>query len=405
MGLSWQDVGQVSVEEIETQINTITPLLTNHAKVKFSQVGIRYASWTDALPDYETKGKKGSDRAVRIRRHAYALLLHQLLGGKFCHQRDEVDVLIPMAPHLSWFAMVPHILVLDATAHITDYLYNDYTILRPGRWNYHDIEAAYRFLMSIDTQTKGALSKYKETFLDHLKRCLPALLQDGGFSNPHVVMYKHLSNDQESLPAILESMFRIRVHNYGATRGSNQFLDTDSAILLGGFRPPVEFDMLARQLYPTYSPYKHAVAHWIQELYRTRIRKRNGEKIHLAVLGEENIVTLLREEIHTPLSAFFTSGPLNMDGYEYLLRGEKKQTQRALYEELRKNKNTVALFPILDEYGKLSHVRRQGFRAMFTETYRQGRGLREAYGCRSSVMVRRETRLTLMSFCRTWARS
>jgi len=29
----------------------------------------------------------------------------------------------------------------------------------------------------------------------------------------------------------------------------------------------------------------------------------------------------------------------------------------------------------------------------------------QAYGCRSSVMARRGTRLTLIFFCRTWARS
>jgi hypothetical protein len=233
---------------------------------------------------------------------------------------------------------VPHILVLDATAHITDYLYTDYTILRPGRWNYHDIEAAYRFLMSIGNQSKTALSKYKETFLNHLDRMIPDLLQDAGFGNPHVVTYKHLSNDQESLPEVISGKFHIPVHNYGATRGSNEFLDTDSAILLGGFRTPVEFDTLACQLYENYSPYKHAVAHWIQELYRTRIRKHNGEKIHLAVLGEESIIKLLREEIGTPLASFVTSGPLNMDGYEHVLQGKNKKTRLALYEELKKNR-------------------------------------------------------------------
>jgi hypothetical protein len=55
--------------------------------------------------------------------------------------------------------------------------------------------------------------------------------------------------------------------------------------------------------------------------------------------------------------------------------------------------------------GKLSHVQRCGFRGLFTETYRQARGLRVVYGCRSSAIARRDTRLTLIFFCRTRARS
>jgi hypothetical protein len=337
MRLSWQDVGHLSSDEIETRINTIKPLLTAHAKVKFSQVGIRYTSWTDMLPAFDKKGAP-LHRAERIRRHAYYLLIHQLLRGKFCTQHDQVDVLIPMAPHLSWFAMVPHILVLDATAHITDYLYTEYTILRPGRWNYQNIELAWRLQMGIGNQSRTAIRKYQETFLNHLDRMIPDLLQDAGFGNPHVVTYKHLSNDQESLPEVISGKFHIPVHNYGATRGSNEFLDTDSAILLGGFRTPVEFDTLACQLYENYSPYKYALAHWIQELSRTRIRQRNGEQIHLAVLGEENIVDLLEEEIHTLLPSWRTSGPLNLEGYERFLQGQKKQTRLNLLKELKTNK-------------------------------------------------------------------
>jgi hypothetical protein len=338
MGLRWQDLAQLSGEEIETRISSIQPLLTAHAKAKFSQVGIRYLSWTDTLPDFHRQGKKGADRAVRIRRHAYDLLLHQLLRGKFSAVPDEVDVLIPLAPHVSWFAMVPQILVLDATAHLTPYLYDGYTIVRPGRWNYHDIALMQRLYLGIGNQSKTALSKYKAFFLEQVERWLPSVLQHPGFGNPHVVTYKHLVNDHEVLPEILTSMFGIKVHNYGATRGSNQFLDTNSAILLGGFRTPVEFNTLASQLYETYAPDQHAVAHWIQELYRTRIRQRNGEKIHLAVLGESSLIELLEKEIGTLSPLLYTSSPWNIDGYERFLQGQKKQTQRKLLEELRTNK-------------------------------------------------------------------
>jgi hypothetical protein len=188
--------------------------------------------------------------------------------------------------------------------------------------------------LGIGNQSKTALSKYKETFLEQAKRWLPSVLQHPGFGNPHVVTYKRLVNDQELLPDVLKSMFGIRVHNYGATRGSNQFLETDSAILLGGFRTPVEFDTLASQLYETYAPDQHAVAHWIQELYRTRIRKRNGEKIHLAVLGEQSLIDVLEKELDILSPLFYSSGPLNMDGYERFLQGQRKQTQRALWNEL-----------------------------------------------------------------------
>src|SRR5215470_18114010 len=79
--------------------------------------------------------------------------------------------------------------------------------------------------------------------------------------------------------------------------------------------------------------------YWIQELYRTRIRNRNGEKIHLAALGEEDMIALLEQEIHQDLVLYRTmSGPWNMDGYERFLQGQKKQTQRELWKELKKHK-------------------------------------------------------------------
>jgi hypothetical protein len=132
--------------------------------------------------------------------------------------------------------------------------------------------------------SKTQMTLYTEACLDELQTVITPLLADSGFHDPYIVTYKSLQED-------VQAALCRNVQYYGLTRGSNDFRTTDSAVLLGAYRPPVEFDQLAQMVFGgTYSAYKIAVAHWLQELYRTRIRE--GHPINLMVMGEKKAVQL-----------------------------------------------------------------------------------------------------------------
>jgi hypothetical protein len=106
-------------------------------------------------------------------------------------------------------------------------------------------------------------------------------------------------------------------------------------VLLGAYRPPVAFDQLAFLLFGRcYSPSKYAVAHWVQEIYRTRIRNRTGETIKLFVAGEEDVVKALKAYTQLFLHPLVISGPTRPDWVEQTLKRLTSQTQHALYREL-----------------------------------------------------------------------
>ncbi len=101
--------------------------MTRHAHVALHQVGIRYQEWTKDQPPRK--------RVVAVRRSAYYQMLYQILAGYYVSRDEDIDVLVPMVPHLTWYQCFAQILVLDATAILTDFLYPDYAILTPGTWN------------------------------------------------------------------------------------------------------------------------------------------------------------------------------------------------------------------------------------------------------------------------------
>jgi hypothetical protein len=240
-------------------------------------------------------------------------------------EQDDIRVLVPMTPHLSWLRAMDQILVLDATAPLTDYLYQDYTMVQPGAWNYHEITLAYKVLSGLGDLTKTTMKKYKESFFEEVRTSIPHVMDIGQFHDPYVVTFQSFEED-------LRTILGTEVHHYGSTRGSNAFMKKDAAILLGAYRPPVTFDKLAYRMFgATYSPYKFAVAHWIQELYRTRIRQ--GASIHLTVMGERHALDLLRETLGITLwpSVIGADSPKDR---ERVLRQLKSAVERTLYEHL-----------------------------------------------------------------------
>jgi hypothetical protein len=159
-------------------------------------------------------------------------------------------------------------------------------------------------------------------------------VEDQGFRDPYVVTYKTL--DGTSFTDDISSILGNRpVQNYGGTRGSNAFRHCDSVMLVGSYRPPVSFDTLAAQLFGgSYSPYKYAVAHWIQEIYRTRIRQHACDPIQVLAMGQREVIASFEEVIGHFLHPISISQAENAAFLEHLLREEQHKVRKVLLEEV-----------------------------------------------------------------------
>jgi hypothetical protein len=187
---------------------------------------------------------------------------------------------------------------------------------------------------SIGNLTKTNTAKHRETFLGELHDSVAPLLADRAFDDPYVVTYKTL-NGVSFVDDVKTVLGISQVQNYGGTRGSNAYRTKSSAVLLGSYRPPIEFDQLAYLLFESqYSPYKYAVAHWVQELYRTQIRNRTGETIKLLVAGEEDVVKAFKASTQLGLFPMVTSRHDHPDWVERTLKRITSQAQQTLYREL-----------------------------------------------------------------------
>jgi DNA-directed RNA polymerase subunit L len=348
MGLSWEAVGTLDPDAIDTQINHIKKDIAKHAKVSFEKVGIRYLDWTNYL--------KPGEISTSIRSFAYYLMLFHVLQGHYVEDIDGVHTLIPMTPHISWYKLFDQILILDATASVCDYMYQQYPMLKPGQWNYQDITLGLKYFSTIGNLSKTKTAQHRETIVNELEHLVLPHLEDQGFADPYVVTYKMLNG--ESFPQDISAILGKRpVQNYGGTRGSNAFRQCDSVILVGAYRPPVSFDTLAYQLFGSaYSPYKYAVAHWIQEIYRTRIRQHRGEPIQVLAIGQREVIEAFETVIDGWLHPISVGQRDNPAYIEKILRDEQHTVRKILLEELTK-KRRVPIKDFADRHTQRSRAK------------------------------------------------
>ncbi len=180
---------------------------------------------------------------------------------------------------------------------------------------------------AIGNLTKTTIMAHKELFLQELKEHIVPLLAE--FPDPYIVTYQAIEAD-------VQTILQHPTHHYGATRGSNAYRTTAAAVLLGAYRPPVSFDRLAQLLFGAcYCPRKMAVAHWIQDAYRTRIR--SEEPIKLLVMGEQKAVDLFHETLQIPFWPLAIGGADAPDILEKILRRTNHKVRKALLTELRRN--------------------------------------------------------------------
>jgi len=329
MGLDWKDIGNLGPEEVDTRINRVQADIAKHSRFPFSKAGVDYLEWTNYLKESET--------SIGIRSFAYYLMLYQVLHQQYVYSDEGIRTLIPMAPHISWYNLFEQILVLDATSMICDYMYRDYTILQPGHWNFGDIELGLKYLSGLGNLSKTKTAKHRETLLSELEDHVLPIIKDQEFNDPYIVTYKTLNGD--SFVNDVKSVFNVPVANYGNTRGSNEFREKDSVLLIGSYRPPVYFDTLAYKLFGNeYSPEKYAVSHWIQELYRTRIRNYSGEKINVLALGEREVIKAFESITSRFLNPISVSPHENPEFIEKILCDLSSQAQINLLNQLMKHR-------------------------------------------------------------------
>jgi hypothetical protein len=329
MDLTWNDLGKLSPDETDTRLNRVQSDIVRYARCPFQKAGIEYLDWTNHL--------KENEMSTSIRAHAYYVMLYHILQGQYVPD-GKISVLIPMTPHISWYKLFDQILILDATAAICDYMYQEYPLLQPGQWNYQDITLGLKYFSSVGNLSKTKTAKHRETLVDELANHVLPRLEDQGFADPYVVTYKTLNG--ESFPQDIATILGKRpVQNYGGTRGSNAFRQCDSVILVGSYRPPVSFDTLAYQLFGTaYSPSKYAVAHWIQEIYRTRIRQHQGEPIQVLVVGQCEVIEAFETVIGRFLLPISVGQRDNPAYIEKILRDEQHAVRKILLEALTKKR-------------------------------------------------------------------
>jgi hypothetical protein len=329
MDLTWNGLGQLSPDETDAHINRVQSDIVRYARCSFQKAGVEYLDWTNHL--------KENEMSTSIRAHAYYVMLYHILQGQYVPD-GKISVLIPMTPHLSWYKLFDQILILDATATICDYMYQEYPLLQPGRWDYQDITLGLKYFSSVGNLSKTKTAKHRETIVDELENVVLPHLEDQGFHDPYVVTYKTLDSTSftDDISAILGKR---PVQNYGGTRGSNAFRQCDSVILVGAYRPPVSFDTLAYQLFGApYSPYKYAVAHWIQEIYRTRIRQHRGEPIQVLAIGQREVIEAFESVIGVWLHPISVGQQDNPAFLEKVLREVQHKLQKTLLDEVVKTR-------------------------------------------------------------------
>jgi hypothetical protein len=204
-------------------------------------------------------------------------------------------------------------------------------------------------------------------FLNAIANHVLPRLEDQGFADPYVVTYKTLNGESftHDISAILGKR---PVQNYGGTRGSNAFRQCDSVILVGSYRPPVSFDTLAYQLFGAqYSPYKYAVAHWIQEIYRTRIRQHRGEPIQVLAIGQREVIASLEEVIGRFLHPISVGQHDDPAWLEHTLKQMKHAVQKTLLQEVTQHRK-VSIKAFADQYTDRSRAKTErAFRGLLKD--------------------------------------
>jgi hypothetical protein len=256
---------KLSNQEALSKLPMIRNSLIKIAKTNFYRQGIIYPP----LQSMSSNAMSTSAKQFVLER-----TFQQILMGNF--SLGNLEVFVPLALHHAWSHIFKNVIILDATARYTPFLYNGFYMI--GReFDFSLIENIYDHFSDFKL-TKGGLKKNMHTFLDNDLISINRAIE-GFFKNPYIVTFKDFESE------IRYKLSKPVVH-YGMTRGSNEFLNSDGVVLIGSYRFPSHYLNIAKGLYPDLDETAIPIANWIQEIYRSRIR--NGHPINIIFLGDND---------------------------------------------------------------------------------------------------------------------
>ncbi len=316
------------------------------SKTEFKYHGVRYIDIIGM-----------SDVAEEMRRYAYEMAFFQILTGKFIVENKYTDVLIPLTPYQIWYDWFEKTVVLDATGKYVPFLYERFEIIESD-FNFSLIDKLYNYSTDFNL-SKTKIRKNKFTFLNNDIPIIRESISEG-FNNPYCVTPKEFNDE---IVDAFEHKFKFTY--YDKTKGSNRFMHCDSALLIGAYRLPVNYGKLAKLVYKEFNVPMFAAATWIQELYRSRIRK--GEKINLLYLGDTETIDTFNKIIgRRPVPVISVNS--SRDLLNSLLKKELTKGRRVIVNELRKH-----------GYVELRDIAKTYFRGRIRDAKSSARGLLKDY--------------------------
>jgi hypothetical protein len=305
-----------SDDEARLILAKIRDPLVNLSHVPYKKQGISYSAVQNLPHDIIEP---------RAKQYIYELAFFQIFVGNYSSgDKGFLDILVPLAPHQAWGHLFKNVLVLDATAKYTPFLYDGFQIV--GRdFDFSLIEKTSKYILDYNF-SKTNLRKNQNTFLDNDLNMLKQVIGDFG-ENPYIVSFKEFEED-------IEDRLGKTVVHYGMTRGSNDYRDCDSVIMIGSYRLPPKYLELAHFLYPNLDPLSIPVAHWLQEIYRSRIR--DEKPINLIYLGDQQSTKRFKSVLGRPALPFVTvMSP--RDTFEEILRKELTEARRGIINGLKES--------------------------------------------------------------------
>lgn len=291
----------LSPQDAWAKVLALSAHVDRDARAPLRALGIRYIGLlTEELAYFNHQ------TVIEMRKYALQLALYQLLIGNRHIDDAHTHVLVPLAPHQAWIKLFPHVIVTDATAGFTRFLYEGYH-LHEQPFNFGDIDYLLHHLSEFDL-SKTNTQRYRESFFEVDVRAINSILRDRdyGFRDPYLITWKAFKDD-------MRSKLGLPVEHYGSNVGSNEFMDRDSVVLIGAHRLPVKFVKVARLIYPAFDEVQIALAVWIQELYRSRIRR--GQPVCVYLVGDRCCVEAFKRVLQRPFwpSALATHGRTAID--------------------------------------------------------------------------------------------
>jgi len=293
--------------------------LALYAQREFSFAGIKYMDTLDKFLG------KPSGVAIEMREYALSLALQQILFGEFIEDSSCLHVLVPLAPHLCWYKAFAKLLVADATASLTDFFYKGFYIdAKP--FNFSQLVNVYQYLTDYNTSRTQITKDHAESFIAIDLKCLASALAMLKPTLPYVVTFKDIKENVKA------GLGLANVQHYGNTRGSNEFREADLVVLIGAYRLSPSVVTEIKTLYPGFDPIRHALATWIQEIYRSRARQ--GQPVNLIFVGDHNTSEALVAYLKRPVLPIVATPNSSRDYLRTLLEKQQTKLRSAIVSQL-----------------------------------------------------------------------